>query len=128
MSWVTCEPKSTIRILSCMAASRLAIWDCRGMWTTPSGRPWPSSRLPYEKGDKESVGVGAPRGHQEPLLGRQHRAAEEERTFAQCARDLTRRNDGKFRMSRKETAHLIAVLLRQYRAGDIGDTAANLRQ
>src|SRR5437879_13579232 len=82
MSCVTCEPKSTIRILSCttlsdMAASRTASRPCRGGSHQPvesaSATPWPSARASNHGGDRlVSQRAGEP-AHLLLLVGPQRR-------------------------------------------------------
>src|SRR5262245_46852688 len=76
----------------------------------------------------EAIGVGAAGSHHEPLLRHQHGAAKEIGALAERVGDLARRHGGEIPLAREECAHLLAVLLGEQRAGDIGDAAARLHQ
>src|SRR6266702_1645769 len=52
-------------------------------------------------------------------------AAEKIGALAERIRNLGR-HERKIRLAREKCAHLIAVLLREYRAGDVGNTTAGL--
>src|SRR5262245_33635531 len=78
------------------------------------------SGAPRQYRHVEAIGIGAPGGHHEPLLRYQHGAAEEITALAERGRDLLRWDGRKVPLAREKFAHLIAVLLGEQRAGDIG--------
>src|SRR6516165_6491436 len=83
MSCVTCEPKSTMRILSwdAMAGSKAAPLACRALIA--------SGRLSApQQADEKAVGLGTPRRHQQTFFGHKHRAGKKIGALAQDLHDI----------------------------------------
>src|SRR5437016_2154151 len=115
MSWVTCEPKSTMRILSWPASRtasasrtrgesrRLIEILCARRTRSGQGRYFIATRKtfrpPHEHGHIESIGVGAARRHQQPLFRDQRGLAEERRALLQHARKFDRRQKGEIALA-----------------------------
>src|SRR3954453_1844671 len=78
--------------------------------------------------DEEPVGAGAEWRHQPALRRLQRGLRKLFGLVPEHARGLLRRYDGELGMAADEGADLLAILLRQDRAGDVGDAAAFLHQ
>ena len=77
---------------------------------------------------KETVGLRAPRRHQQPLGRALDGFPECCRALAEHIGDLLRRQHWKVRLPPKKRPHLILVLLDEKGAGDIGDASTGLDQ
>src|SRR5215471_3943155 len=123
MSWVTWEPKSTTRILSCSASrwepppdtreeSRriIAIYvrgrpiRSRPCFVIVTGElafaaPPTAPSSPHEHGNVEPVGLGTARGHQYPLPGCERSGTEDMRVLKR-GRNIGRRDKGKIPLPR----------------------------
>src|SRR5918998_309923 len=121
MSWVTWEPKSTMRILSW-------VWVMAGSLRSPGAgqqRKFSSrSGLSHQHGHVEAVRTGFKGGHLEAVLGRPHGVLQE--AEARCLQNRAGRERDKALMPIQEGGERIVVLLRQDRAGDVDDAPARL--
>src|SRR5579872_2895375 len=81
-----------------------------------------------QQADKKTVGVGAARRHLQALGRYKGGVGEKIGALAQRLGQFGRVFHDKFAGAADEVAHLIAVLLPQHRAGDVGDTAAALEE
>src|SRR6202035_3026852 len=86
-----------------------------------------SSGAPQEA-DEKPVGLGPARRHQQTLVGDKRRAGKKIGALAQHLRYLGGLFHGKIRVSPDKIPHLVAVLLVEHRAGDVGDSALRLGQ
>src|SRR5918993_1985596 len=123
MSWVTWEPKSTMRILSW-------VWVMAGsLRSTGAGqqRKFSSrSGLSHQHGHVEAVRSGFQGRHLESVRSRPHGVLQE--AEACRVQDLIGWERGKAAMLFREGGERVVVLLRQDRACDVHDAAAGLRQ
>src|ERR1051326_262939 len=81
-----------------------------------------------QQADKEAVGLGAARRHLQALGRYNGSLGERISALAQRLGGFGGVFHGKFGVVADEIPNLVAILLRQHRAGDIGDTAAALDQ
>src|SRR5689334_20140714 len=115
MSCVTCEPKSTMRILSwdAIAGSTAIAAECQEVTVS-------SRLLPPQNTDEKAVRLSAPRRHQQTLIRNKRGMGEKIGALAQHFHDIGRFFHGKFAVPRQEGPHAVAVLVSEHRAGHIG--------
>src|SRR6516165_5690611 len=82
------------------------------------------SSLPFEHRDEKSIRIGAARSHEQPQFRGQHGIAKGCGTLTQHLHGLLWRDRCKLRPPLKEGVHLVVVLLRQQRTGDVDKSAA----
>src|SRR5579885_1851448 len=98
--------------------------DCGAIGDFPLTRRLQAAQQRHE----EAVGLGGARRHGDPDVGKARSLREGAGAIAQHLNRFGRRLDRKSGMPGEKTPHLIAILLFQQRAGDIGNASAALQQ
>src|SRR5580704_18440248 len=73
-----------------------------------------------QQADEKPVGLGPARRHQQTLVGDKRRAGKKIGALAQHLRYIGGLFHGKIRVTPDKIPHLVAVLLVEHRAGDVG--------